>query len=141
MSRSCNAVDVSELFGAAVCYSPLSETRHPHPAILKDVRVFSPYARKCLVFKDLVFPLGDKLRIVIGSDAAACDLVLVGKPVDAEHAMVLYHNGGYFIQDLDSRCGTRVNGRTISDITELHEGDEITLRPYTIRFTAAPGAA
>jgi neural Wiskott-Aldrich syndrome protein len=141
MSRSCNAADVPEFFDSSACYSSSPELARPHPAIPNDVRVFSPYGQKCLVFKHVVIPLGAKLRVVLGSDAASCDLVLMGKPVDPQHAMVLYHNGGYFIQDLDSRCGTYVNGRRISSITELRVGDEIALRPYTIRFSVVPGKA
>ena len=136
MSRSCNAVDLAELFGSGVCYGP-SSFDHPHPAIMNDVRVFSPCARKCLIFKDLVIPLGEKIQIVLGSDAATCDLVLLGKSINAHHASIRYHDGCYFVQDLGSRCGTYVNGRRISGITELRIGDEIALRPYTIRFAGA----
>ncbi len=139
MSRSCCAVDVSALFGLTASCGLSSEFHHPHPAILNDVRVFSPYDRKCLMLKDLAVPLGGKLRMLLGSDVASCDLVLAGKPIDAQHAVVIYHNGCYFIQDLESRGGTYVNGRRISDITELRVGDEISLRPYTLRFAAATG--
>jgi hypothetical protein len=137
MSRSCRAADLSELLGATVCYSTSPVFDSPR-AVMRDVCVYSPLAQKCLIFKNRVIPLGRKIRVTIGSDPAVCDLVLVGKSIDPLHAEILYYNGSYFIQDLDSRQGTYVNGRRISGIAELKPGDEILLKPYQIRFSVTP---
>lgn len=137
MTATCCAADVEKLYGPSFCYLPSSQ---PGP-----FEVLSPFTQKYLVFDNLVVPLGKKLRMILGSDASACDMVMLGARVDARHAMIFYDHGCYFIQDLGSRLGTYVNGRRITDIVELCSGDEITLKPYSITFTdtqpTGPGRA
>jgi len=129
MSRSCTAEEMNGLFGPGVFF----ENQHP-----EDIRVFSPFSQKYIVLEDLVIPLGEKVRTVIGSDPAACDMVLVGSRVSRRHAEIVYHDGCYFIQDLGSAHGTYINGRKISGMAELRTGDEIMLKPYRMTFTSSP---
>lgn len=137
MTTTCTAADLDKLYGPSLCYLPPSQ---PGP-----VEVFSPFTQKYLVFENLIVPLGKKLRMILGSDASSCDMIMLGARVDRNHAMIFYDNGCYFIQDLGSRLGTFVNGRRISGIVELLAGDEITLKPYSITFTdtksTGPGRA
>lgn len=128
MSHACTAEEMSELFGPSVKF---------HPALSQDVSVFSPYGRKYLVFGDAVLPLGERLHFVLGSDPAACDLVLLSTRVSARHAELFYDNGCYFLRDLGSAQGTCINGRRITGTAELHVGDEITIKPYSMTFTSS----
>ncbi len=123
MSTSCPAVELE----TAVASYPSTTT--------PDVRIFAPCDQKFLVFQSLVIPLGHKRQMIIGSDPATCDLVLLSPRVNDRHAVIFYHGGCYFIRDLSTLFGTSVNGRRIAGPTELHVGDFIHLKPYTIRFT------
>jgi pSer/pThr/pTyr-binding forkhead associated (FHA) protein len=126
MTMSCEAGELDGMFGAGVMCRQAVET---------DVRVFSPYTPKFLVFQDLVVPLGDKPRLVVGSDPTSCDMVLISARISGRHARIFYHDGCYFIEDLGSEHGTYINGRRITTMTELHSGDEIAIRPYRVLFT------
>lgn len=134
MTKACTPQETRETFGSAVLFAPQPSSRRFSP--FTDVRVFSPCTRRCLVFNDLVVPLGRKLEVCLGSDPTCCDLVLVGKWISEQHAAIFYSEGCYFIENLDPNIGTFVNGRRIHDIVELHPGDEIGLKPYTILFAS-----
>jgi pSer/pThr/pTyr-binding forkhead associated (FHA) protein len=59
--------------------------------------------------------------------AEYCD-VRVNKPlVSREHARVVRKLLGYYIEDLGSSNGTRVNSVRIEKRTKLHDGDVITV--------------
>jgi len=65
--------------------------------------------------------------------AEYCD-VRVNKPlVSREHARILHKWLGYYIEDMGSSNGTRVNSVRIERRTKLHDGDVITV-------ATAPGA-
>lgn len=130
MSHMCSAEEMSELFGPSVKF---------HPALAKDVSVFSPCNRRFLVFGDFVFPLGQRLNFVLGSDPDTCDLVLLSTRVNARHARLFFDNGCYFLEDLGTEHGTYINGRRIMGTAELRVGDEIMIKPYRITYTAAHG--
>ncbi len=131
------AARLDRTFGSEMYYDPMAEMMNAFPGAMDDVRIYSPATPRYLVFKDIVWPLGAKARTVLGSDAAECDMVLVGKPISPRHAVVMFHNGTYFIQDLDSAYGTFVNGRRVTALTELHVGDRIEVKPYVITFTGS----
>jgi len=104
------------------------------PVVADDVRLFAPFNRKYLLFENMVVPLGEKLHLVLGSDPVMCDMVLLGARISRQHAMIFYHDGCYFLQDLGSVHGTYINGYKISGMVELHPGDEIGLKPYVMSF-------
>lgn len=126
MSTAYTVAEAGGLFDAAVLF---------HPSTDAGVEVFSPCTQRYLVFQDLVIPLGKKLRIILGSDPAACDIVLAGARIRHQHAAIVYSDGCYFLQDLGATSGTHVNGRKITGIIELRDGDRINLWPHTLRFT------
>lgn len=71
--------------------------------------------------------------IIIGR-GDACDIVLDNQLVSRRHAQVFWQDGDYFIRDLDSKNGTRVNGQTISHEIRLRDGDEVQV---ALRFKLA----
>jgi len=56
--------------------------------------------------------------------------------VSREHARFAWRDGVWFIQDMDSRNGTLVNGRRIVEI-ELHPDDEIAIGELVMQFVDA----
>ena len=106
----------------------------------KRVGVYSPFSQRYLVLKKMMIPLGQDIRMMIGRDTSVSDLVLVDERVSKRHAMIMYYEGCYFIQDLGSRNGTYVNGKRIDSMVELFVGDELFIEPYTLRFAVADEA-
>lgn len=63
-----------------------------------------------------------------------CDIPLPGDPeVSRSHASVSFE-GGWRIEDLDSRNGVRVNGQLIGQPTPIESGDQIELGLTKMRF-------
>src|SRR5262245_55333272 len=65
-------------------------------------------------------------------------LVVKSAEVSRKHFQILKEKGTYFIEDLGSSNGTRVNGRLISKM-ELQDGDEIAVGKLTFRYFAMGG--
>lgn len=77
-------------------------------------------------------------RVVVGSQAG-CDLIVPGDEVSPEHAEFQRTQDGWRIVDLESRHGTRVNGRYVNQ-HDLAEGDEIRIGATRFVFRAASAA-
>ncbi|MBE2269611.1 MAG: FHA domain-containing protein [Anaerolinea sp.] len=74
---------------------------------------------------DTQWMLGDNSMIIgRGED---CDIVLPERQVSRHHIRVYPENDVYFIQDLDSRNGTWVNGVQLKGTQPLYDGDQISL--------------
>jgi hypothetical protein len=66
-------------------------------------------------------------EIVIGR-GGECDLVLPERQVSREHVRVFRSGASYYLEDLDSKNGTWVNGKQVKGATvPLRDGDEIHL--------------
>jgi hypothetical protein len=66
-------------------------------------------------------------EIVIGR-GGECDLVLPERQVSREHVRVFRSGANYYLEDLDSKNGTWVNGKQVKSTTiPLRDGDEIHL--------------
>lgn len=79
-----------------------------------------------------VFEL-DRDVTTIGRDPA-CDIVLARKFVSRRHARIVRGPGGYLLEDLESNCGTQVEGRAVGRPTPLQDGDYIRIGNYTLIF-------
>jgi adenylate cyclase len=89
-----------------------------------------------LVFKDgekiSSFPVEQQeVSIGRGSDN---DVIINDFGVSRHHAKVVQENNEYFVVDLESRNGTRVNNILVTR-RPLEDGDEISLGKFVIRFT------
>lgn len=73
--------------------------------------------------------------IVIGRSRDV-DLVLNSSSVSREHASLSYENGSYFIKDLDSSYGTRINDQMLKplNVYELNNGDSIVVGRQVLNF-------
>src|SRR5262249_54201519 len=73
-------------------------------------------------------------RIVFGRNAD-CHVVLNTPSVSREHAVIRKISGKYFIEDMNSRNGTEINGpNKIKVRTPLKDGDQITICGNTMLF-------
>src|SRR5215813_15321290 len=74
----------------------------------------------------------DTLTVGRGTE---CDLVLPERQVSRQHIKIKLVGEQYYIQDLDSKNGTWVNGQQLKGARELRDGDEIHLAlAVRIRF-------
>lgn len=83
--------------------------------------------------------LGDGTRVAVGEDpiiigrAPECDVELADATVSRRHAEIVRDGDAWFIRDLGSSNGTKVNGAGVVD-QMLHDGDEIRLGSITFMF-------
>lgn len=83
--------------------------------------------------------------------APDCQIVLADASVSRQHARISARDNAYWIEDLQSKNGTRLNGKLIQQPERLSPGDRIEFGPMVILFsgeerktarlgdTAAPG--
>ena len=72
-------------------------------------------------------------RAVIGRHPS-CQVVLDNAAVSRNHAQIVESQGAYYLEDLQSRNGIKLNGERISGPTELKEGDEFRVCEVVLRF-------
>src|SRR5436190_23048827 len=77
-------------------------------------------------------PLPDA-RAVLGRHPE-CDIVLDQGAVSRQHAQISHVNGEYYIEDLQSRNGTWVNGQAIQATQQLRDGDEVKICDLAMTF-------
>ena len=78
--------------------------------------------------------------LVIGSRPGS-DLIIEEAAVSGRHAVIFQVNGQRYVRDLDSRTGTRLNGKRVRQ-AELKVGDEIRVGSAKLRVEfeqAIPG--
>ena len=75
--------------------------------------------------------------LVIGRDAA-CNVQLVEAGVSGRHAAIERHTDGYYLHDLDSVGGVRINGKPVRE-SRLASGDELEVGGARIRFEIVHG--
>jgi len=79
-----------------------------------------------------VYHLGaEPLLIGRGED---CGVRVADRRVSRHHAMVLRQNNSYYIEDLKSRNGTRVNHNLVSGRATLRNGDHIAVGGISFEF-------
>jgi pSer/pThr/pTyr-binding forkhead associated (FHA) protein len=63
-----------------------------------------------------------------------CDVCVPITSVSRRHALVVRRDGRYFLQDLDSLSGTRLNGRPTRGLSPLRDGDRIRIADFEAAF-------
>src|SRR3954470_13027817 len=76
----------------------------------------------------------DQASVLIGR-TSECDVVLYDPGVSRRHARIFGEGSGYFVEDMGSSNGTKVNGSIIKK-KQLNDGDAIGLGPVVFNFTA-----
>jgi pSer/pThr/pTyr-binding forkhead associated (FHA) protein len=78
-----------------------------------------------------------KSQVILGRDPT-CDLAMPDPSVSARHAMLSYHHGQWWLDDLGSSNGTRLNQEELRTPTVLTTGDEIRCGGATVLFSVGP---
>lgn len=68
----------------------------------------------------------EKDEIVIGR-GEECDLVLDERQVSRQHVRIYKEGGKYYVEDLESKNGTWLNGNQFKGVRQLSDGDELHL--------------
>src|SRR5262245_9346244 len=77
----------------------------------------------------------DVLRdvLLLGRDKA-CDIVLMEDTVSRKHARIVRSGDGSYLEDLQSRNGTFLNGRRVNGPVRLRDGDNVHLYDVALTF-------
>ena len=70
-------------------------------------------------------------EMVIGRHPS-CDVVVADETVSRRHAQLTFRDGGWVLQDLQSKNGTRLNGQYVGRC-RLHPGDQLGLGHQLLR--------
>ncbi len=73
-------------------------------------------------------------EVLIGRDEA-CDFRLQEKAVSARHTRLSHHHGQWWVEDLNSRNGTFINGEPVEEAMVLTTGDCIKCGTVEIQIT------
>jgi hypothetical protein len=87
----------------------------------------------------LALPRADGVRLMLGR-APNCDCVLPEECVSRRHAQLWRDGERWFLRDLGSSNGTRVNGMRVVEDVEVRPGDRLSLGGATYRLRSRPGA-
>jgi pSer/pThr/pTyr-binding forkhead associated (FHA) protein len=80
------------------------------------------------------------LRVAVEQDVfligrgEECSLVLTDRAISRQHARIRREPAGFFIEDLESKNGTWVNGDALTGSQRLNDGDKIQLA-MTVRIS------
>jgi hypothetical protein len=74
---------------------------------------------------------GAQTELLIGRDHC-CDVVIEADTVSARHARLIFRDGGWTVQDLESTNGTWLNGNPVGRC-RLRAGDQLLLADQPLR--------
>jgi adenylate cyclase len=77
-----------------------------------------------------------KRELLIGR-RESCDIVLRFANVSAHHCRLFLDGGFWYVKDLKSRNGTRVNGGKVNE-HRIDPGDELTIARHRYEFVYSP---
>ena len=76
------------------------------------------------------------LRTVTALGRAKDNDIVIDDPfASSNHAMIVWRDGGWWIEDLDSHNGTFVNDERAEKAAPLQDGDAISIGQTKLRFT------
>lgn len=80
-------------------------------------------------------------QYIVGKEGTGSDIRLKSAAVNAIHAILGWTDRGYYVSDLNSRNGTKVNGRLIpgEERCYLKDGDRVAFGDAVFTFTFPPG--
>lgn len=78
------------------------------------------------------FPLNSSPTLI--GRSSECAIILPGTSVSRRHARIVTNEGKYYLEDMQSRNGTRLNGKPIASPTPLRDRDEIQVCDFVAVF-------
>jgi len=85
----------------------------------------------------LALPRAERVRVLVGR-APECDCVVPEDCASRRHAEIWRDGGRWFLRDLGSRNGTRLNGMSVAGRVEIRAGDRVSLGGATYRLRSRP---
>lgn len=83
----------------------------------------------------------DKSPMILGRDDV-CDIVVAERQISRQHIRIFFDEGQYYVEDLESRNGTWINGQRLEGTQALYDGDEIHLAlAVRLRFVGSGATA
>jgi sigma-B regulation protein RsbU (phosphoserine phosphatase) len=79
----------------------------------------------------------DRTRVSIGRSRES-DIFLPDQWLSRNHAAIEQREDGYYVNDLNSKNGTLLNGEPLQEWRRLRPGDIITLGEHTLTFNPGP---
>jgi sigma-B regulation protein RsbU (phosphoserine phosphatase) len=79
----------------------------------------------------------DRAHVSIGRSRES-DIFLPDQWLSRNHAAIELREDGYYVNDLDSKNGTLLNGEPLQEWRRLRPGDIITLGEHTLTFSPGP---
>lgn len=77
----------------------------------------------------------------IGRDLGNDVVVASDRTLSRQHALVQFINGQFYVQDLHSKNGTRLNGAAVTNLMkQLKSGDELSVGLTRLIFLLIPAA-
>jgi FHA domain-containing protein/uncharacterized protein DUF1707 len=83
----------------------------------------------------LGLPRAEGVRLVVGR-SPDCDCVVPEECASRRHAEIWREAGRWFLRDLGSRNGTRLNGMSVAGRVEIRAGDRVSLGGATYRLSS-----
>lgn len=74
----------------------------------------------------------------IGRDLGNDVVLASDKALSRQHALIQFINGSFYVQDLQSKNGTRLNGGAVTTLRPLRSGDEIAVGLTRLVFLLMP---
>ena len=78
-----------------------------------------------------------KMNLMIGR-RESCDIVLRFANVSAHHCQLSCENGYWYVADLNSRNGTKVNGKRITQKKRIDPGDSLAVAKHKYEVFYSP---
>jgi adenylate cyclase len=78
-----------------------------------------------------------KRNLMVGR-RESCDIVLRFSNVSAHHCQLFVNGGYWYVRDLKSRNGTRINGVPVVSDKRIDPGDELTVAKHRYRVRYHP---
>jgi pSer/pThr/pTyr-binding forkhead associated (FHA) protein len=79
-----------------------------------------------------------RYSVSIGREIGNDVVLSTDKTISRQHAIVHHLNGEYFLEDLNSKNGSRVNGNPVKSKTSLSSGDEVCIGITRLVFLLVP---
>jgi len=80
-----------------------------------------------------------KEQLMIGRRESSCDIVLRFANVSAHHCRLMLSGGYWYVKDLDSKNGTKVNGKRVSE-KRLDPGNTLSVAKHQYEIKYSPEA-
>ena len=78
-----------------------------------------------------------KMELLVGR-REACDIVLRYPNVSSQHCKMMVENGYWYVDDLGSSNGTRVNGNRVMQRKRVDPGDTVTFAKHKFQLAYSP---